>query len=143
MKITIDCNQDNDLEIIIKCKQVDDQVKKIIDYFEDKISIVGKINERVYQIDVNDIFYLEANEEKVFIYGFEKVYESNLRLYELEAKLENFNFIRISKSVILNLDKLVSVKTYLNGRYEALLINNERVIITRHYVSNFKHRFGM
>ncbi|MFQ6792450.1 MAG: LytTR family DNA-binding domain-containing protein [Thomasclavelia sp.] len=143
MKITIDCNQDNDLEIIIKCKQVDDQVKKIIDYFEDKISIVGKINERVYQIDVNDIFYLEANEEKVFIYGFEKVYESNLRLYELEAKLENFNFIRISKSVILNLDKLVSVKAYLNGRYEALLINNERVIITRHYVSNFKHRFGM
>lgn len=143
MKITIDCNQDNDLEIIIKCKQVDDQVKKIIDYFEDKISIVGKINERVYQIDVNDIFYLEANEEKVFIYGFEKVYESNLRLYELEAKLENYNFIRISKSVILNLDKLVSVKAYLNGRYEALLINNERVIITRHYVSNFKHRFGM
>ena len=143
MKITIDCNQDNDLEIIIKCKQVDDQVKKIIDYFEDKISIVGKINERVYQIDVNDIFYLEANEEKVFIYGFEKVYESNLRLYELEAKLENFKFIRISKSVILNLDKLVSVKAYLNGRYEALLINNERVIITRHYVSNFKHRFGM
>uniref|UniRef100_UPI0025FC17F5 LytTR family DNA-binding domain-containing protein n=1 Tax=Thomasclavelia sp. TaxID=3025757 RepID=UPI0025FC17F5 len=133
----------NDLEIIIKCKQVDDQVKKIIDYFEDKISIVGKINERVYQIDVNDIFYLEANEEKVFIYGFEKVYESNLRLYELEAKLENYNFIRISKSVILNLDKLVSVKAYLNGRYEALLINNERVIITRHYVSNFKHRFGM
>ncbi|WRK53042.1 LytTR family DNA-binding domain-containing protein [Coprobacillaceae bacterium CR2/5/TPMF4] len=71
------------------------------------------------------------------------MYETNSRLYELENKLDNRYFIRISKSIILNLRKLASVKAYLNGRYEATLINNERVIITRHYVNDFKKKFGM
>lgn len=42
MKITIDCNQDNDLEIIIKCKQVDDQVKKSLIILKIKLVLLEK-----------------------------------------------------------------------------------------------------
>ena len=92
---------------------------------------------------INDIYYIEANEDRVFLYCKDKVYETNLRLYELENKLETCSFIRISKSILLNLNKLDNVKALLNGRYEAMLINNEKLIITRHYVSDFKKKFGM
>ena len=92
---------------------------------------------------INDIYYIEANEDKVFLYCKDKVYETNSRLYELENKLETCSFIRISKSILLNLNKLDNVKALLNGRYEAMLINNEKLIITRHYVSDFKKKFGM
>lgn len=77
------------------------------------------------------------------IYCKDKVYETNLRLYELEKQLDEQLFVRISKSIILNLNKLDSIRTLLNGRYEAVLINDERLIITRHYVSSFKEKFGM
>lgn len=143
MKVTIDCNDNNELEIIIKCKKIDDNIKQIVSLFEDKPYLIGKLNDRTYQIKIEDIYYLEANEDHIFIYCKNKVYETNLRLYELENKLDTRYFIRISKSIILNLRKLASVKAYLNGRYEATLINNERVIITRHYVNDFKKKFGM
>ena len=78
-----------------------------------------------------------------FIYCEDKVYETSLRLYELEDQLDPRLFVRISKSILLNLNKLDNVRALLNGRYEALLINRERLIITRHYVSSFKEKFGM
>ncbi len=143
MKIIIECKEDNDFEVVIRCNKVDDNVKKIMSLLENDKFIIGKLNNRSYQIMINDIYYIEANEDCVFLYCKDKVYETNLRLYELENKLETYFFIRISKSNLLNLNKLDNVKALLNGRYEAMLINNEKLIITRHYVRGFKKKFGM
>lgn len=143
MKIVIECREDSELEIVIRCNKVDDNIKKIISLLEDNKFIIGKLNNRSYQIMVNDIYYIEANEDRVFLYCKDKVYETNSRLYELENELETCSFIRISKSILLNLNKLDNIKALLNGRYEAMLINDEKLVITRHYVSDFKKKFGM
>ena len=139
MKIVIECEKDNQFEIVIRCNKIDDEVRKIISLFEDKQFIIGKLDNRSYQIKIDNIYYFDRS----FIYCKDKVYETNLRLYELEKQLDEQLFVRISKSIILNLNKLDSIRTLLNGRYEAVLINDERLIITRHYVSSFKEKFGM
>lgn len=143
MKVVIECKEDNELEIVIRCNNIDDEVRRIIALFEEKHVIIGKLDNRSYQIKVDDIYYLEANEDRMFIYCKDKVYETSLRLYELEDTLDPRMFVRISKSILLNLNKLASVRAMLNGRYEAYLINDEQLIITRHYVSGFKEKFGM
>ena len=61
MKVTIDCNDNNELEIIIKCKKIDDNIKQIVSLFEDKPYLIGKLNDRTYQIKIEDIYYLEMN----------------------------------------------------------------------------------
>ena len=78
------------------------------------------------------------------------MYESNLKLYELEEQLKNTSYIRVSKSIILNIEKLQSVKPLINGKLEAnlknnekILINNEKILINRHYVPEFKKKFGI
>lgn len=143
MKIIIECEKSNQLEIVIRCNKIDDQVKRIISLFEDKQFVIGKLNNRSYQIKIDEIYYFEVNEDRSFIYCKDKVYETKLRLYELEKQLDEQLFVRISKSIILNLNKLDNIRTLLNGRYEAVLVNDERLIITRHYVSSFKEKFGM
>lgn len=143
MKVIIECEEENELEIVIRCNKIDDEVKKLLSFFDDEHYVIGKLNNRSYQIKTEDIYYLEANEDHIFIYCKDKVYETTLRLYELEKKLDTRSFVRISKSILLNLNKLDSVKALLNGRYEAVLVNNERLIITRHYVTGFKEKFGM
>ena len=54
MKVTIDCNDNNELEIIIKCKKIDDNIKQIVSLFEDKPYLIGKLNDRTYQIKIED-----------------------------------------------------------------------------------------
>ena len=62
-----------------------------------------------------------------------KVYEIRQRLYEIEKAYGNYNFVRCSKSVVLNLMKLGNISPALAGRYTAHMQNGEKLIISRKY----------
>ena len=49
-------------------------------------------------------------------------------------------FVQISRTVILNIDKINRVSTLVNGRILAVLINKEKQIITRAYAHEFKQK---
>jgi len=50
------------------------------------------------------------------------------------------SFFRCSKSVVVNLMKIEFMKPALNGRFMATLNNNEKVIISRQYVTELKKK---
>ena len=58
-------------------------------------------------------------------------------------QLVSFPFMRASKSMILNLDKIRHLSPAFGGRFEALLENEEKVIISRQYVPVLKERLGL
>lgn len=68
----------------------------------------------------------------------QKVYGSRQRIYELEENLKPKHFLRISKSSLVNLMKIISVKPTLGGRFSVVLSNGEEIIILRKYVSELK-----
>lgn len=90
------------------------------------------------QICIKDILYVEAIDEKVFAYTKEKVFEIKQRLYELETELLPYKFIRCSKSFLICLLKVESIRPALNGRYLACMENGEEVIISRKYAKHVK-----
>ncbi|MCR4867217.1 MAG: LytTR family transcriptional regulator DNA-binding domain-containing protein, partial [Lachnospiraceae bacterium] len=93
-------------------------------------------------IPIVDIFYVESVDDRTFIYLSGDCYETAHKLYELEEILNERRFIRISKSVIVNLLKIECVKPALNGRYLCHLKNGEDVIISRKYVPEFKEKLS-
>ena len=82
--------------------------------------------------------YIESVDNRTFIYTLQKVYESKQRIYELEENLKPKHFLRISKSSLVNLMKIISVKPALGGSFSAVLSNGEEIIISRKYVSELK-----
>ena len=52
--------------------------------------------------------------------------------------LKNKCFFRVSRSMIINLMKITSVRPALNGRFSAILKNGEEIIISRKYVPALK-----
>ena len=53
------------------------------------------------------------------------------------------DFFRASKSIILNLTKIKHLSPAFNGRFEALLDNDEKVIISRQFVPELKRKLGL
>lgn len=51
--------------------------------------------------------------------------------------------MRASKSMVLNLNKIKHLSPAFGGRFEALLENDEKVIISRQYVPVLKERLGL
>ena len=99
MKITIDVDDKNEeIEVNIKCNKLTSEVENLIATLRiiNQQMLVIKDNEN-YLLDVNKISYIEALERKTFVYTDDEMYESKLKLYEMEERLCNCGFIRIMK----------------------------------------------
>lgn len=144
-KITItQIDKNENEEIIVRCHEIDDEVMGIVERLKKNHSILlGSKDNEVFRINFKDIFYIESVDNKTFICLKENVYESKLKLYEIEEQLQNTGFFRCSKAMILNIAKIRSVTPALNGRFEAKLFNGETVIISRQYVPQLKKKLGM
>lgn len=145
MKIIIeDINPGDEEQIIIRCKNLDDTVLKLISELKaGQKKLTGIKDGMITMIDTKNVYYFEVVDNKVFIYCKQNVYESKLKLYEIEENYENSNFFRASKSVILNITKIKSLSPAYSGRFEALLFNGEKVVISRQYVPELKKRLGL
>lgn len=145
MKIIIeDIEKDQEDEIVIRCNQLDESILQMIYGIKmNQNKLIGTDNGRMQIIDPNDVFYFEAVDNKVFIYCEKHVYECKLKLYEIEEEYEKTDFFRASKSIILNLSKIKNLSPAFNGRFEALLKNKEKVIISRQYVPVLKKKLGI
>jgi DNA-binding LytR/AlgR family response regulator len=145
VKITIkDRNPDDEDEIIIRCKDLDDSLLKLIYGLKmgtHKIS--GTKDGQITMIEPANVYYFEAVDNKVFLYCEREVFETKLKLYEIEKEFANTDFLRASKSSIINLSKVKSLVPTFNGRLEAILKNGERVIISRQYVTELKNKLGI
>ena len=134
-------NLDNEEKVIIQCYEVNEDVKSIISFIKSTdASLAGYVGERASQIPLQDIFFVEAVDNRVFAYTAKKVYELKYKLYEFATLYENRRFFRCSKSFVINLMKIDSVRPILNGRFAATLFNHEEVIISRQYVPELKKR---
>lgn len=145
MKLTIDKNELYlDPEIIVKCKEIDDVLQDIISYIgiADK-KMIGEVDGELFFIPLNNILYFESVDKVVYIYTDKQVYRSSAKLYVLEEQLAETYFARVSKTTILNLKKLNSVRSAKNAKLEGLLINKEKILISRQYVAEIKKRLGV
>ena len=145
MKITIDKNELYSIpEIIVKCKKIDEVLQDIISYIgiADK-NMIGEVDGEIFFIPLNSILYFESVDKNVYIYTDKQVYRSSAKLYILEEQLVDTYFARVSKTTILHLKKLNSVKSANNAKLEGTLINKEKILISRQYVAGIKKRLGV
>ncbi|MBQ9123017.1 MAG: LytTR family transcriptional regulator DNA-binding domain-containing protein [Lachnospiraceae bacterium] len=145
MKITIiDCPEGEEEEILIKCKQTDEQILKMVYALKaGREKLTAFKDGGILQVDPKSIYYFEAVENKTFLYLDKEVYETKSKLYELEERFQGTDFFRVSKSTILNLAKVSRLNPALGGRFEALMKNGEKLIISRQYVPALKEKLGL
>ncbi|ABR35627.1 LytTR family DNA-binding domain-containing protein [Clostridium beijerinckii] len=148
MKVSINIiSSELEEEVIFNVHNVQEKITEAIELLTSSNEVIkhllGRKEEKYYKVNVDEIFYIESIDRKVFIYTKTQTYEISEKLYVLEEQLSSMNFIRISKSLLLNIDKIHSFYPKLSGNLETLLTNNEKVIISRRYVANLKNKLGM
>ncbi len=133
--------EDMEERVIIQCYEVTENVKSIVSFVKSTgDTLAGYVDEKASQVPLQDIFFVEAVDNRVFAYTAKKVYELKFKLYEFAALYENRKFFRCSKSFVINLTKIDNVRPILNGRFSATLFSGEEVIISRQYVPELKKR---
>ena len=91
-------------------------------------------------LELNKILYIESVDGKTFAYTEEEVLRLDYLLSQLQQILSAINFFRCSKSMIVNIDKVESLKSLPSNRIDATMCNGEHIMISRTYASDFRKR---
>lgn len=138
MKVNI-VEQAKDLQVVIECKQKDEQVTRLkahIELFDNKLQ--AKCDGEMCFVNTADVLFFESVDNRMFLYTENNVMEIKHRLYELEQILSGKDFIRISKSQIININKISTLKPEINRTILATMCNGEKLYISRSYVKAFR-----
>lgn len=145
MKITININPDvQDTDVVISCNQLSPEIERILATLRilNQQMMVTKKSE-TYILDVTEINYVEAIDRKTFVYTERDVYESKLKLYEMEERLMNCGFFRVSKSCLVQLKYIKSLKNDVDRKIRLTLQSGEQLMVSRQYAEEMKKRLGV
>ena len=133
-----------DIEVVINCPQMSDEIQKLISVLHsfDK-KLLGTKDKQKHIIDCADIFYFDMVDNHNFIYTENDIFETALKLHEIEEMFSNAVFFRITKSQIVNIAKIRSLCPDIGGRIDLTLKNSEKLIVSRQYSKLFKERLGI
>lgn len=145
MKIMIEERDSaEDINITIVCNRIDADIHRLekhISGFDKRISV--KRNTNTVILNIQDILYIEVVDKLTFVYLSKEVYETDFKLYELEDKLNTKDFFRATKSLIININKIVSLSPELNRKMLITMDNGEKLYVSRQYVSSLKELLGI
>ncbi|MBO7374328.1 MAG: LytTR family transcriptional regulator, partial [Lachnospiraceae bacterium] len=97
--------------------------------------------EKQIRIDRSEVYYLEVVERKMFLYTKKDVYRFNSTMAEIEELIKDTEMVRISRTCIMNTDHLKEIRQVKNSHLEAVMDNDEMLIVSRKYLKDIKSVF--
>lgn len=146
MRIKLDISPEyKHKEIVIKSDKKDDEVQAIIASIKNVESefnhLNGYIGETVYSLELRDILFFETNDRNVYAHTADNAFLIHYRLYELEENLPD-NFLRISKSSILNVDEILSLSRSVMGNLVQFKNTYKQIYVSRRFLKDLKNKLS-
>lgn len=145
MKIRIELDaQIEENEILIRCREMDDAVKRIQKYAMEvshkSAALVYYQANQEYYLPNEAIIFFETDANTVYAHTADDVYRIRQRLYELEDILPP-DFVRISKSTIVNVAHILSIARNLTASSPVQFHkSHKQVYVSRYYYKTLKQR---
>ena len=145
MKISINIDPSlKDTEIVVNCAALTPETESVIAalrIMDSQMTVIK--DDESYIIDIAKIVYIESVDRRTFVYTENECYETKLKLYETEERLCGSGFLRISRSCLVHLRYIRSIKAEFDRRLRLTLENGEQMIVSRQYADELKKRLGV
>lgn len=142
IKIDENCTEP---KITIVTNKVTDEVNEIMKKLagEQTQMIAGFKDEQVTVLEPNQIYRIYASNGRVYAETELQKFVIRLRLYEVEQRLANNSFVRISNSEIINIKKVRGFDLSFTGTICVSLSNGTVTYVSRRYVTKIKQLLGI
>ena len=133
-------------EIIIRCRERDGRVIEIERALDNILKGSGEmtlyISGTEYYVFKRDILFFESEGDKIYARTSDRKYLTDYKLFELEDLMPSY-FVRISKSTIVNVKEISSLRREVTGNGEISFKNCEHcVYFSRGYYKKLRDRIN-
>jgi DNA-binding LytR/AlgR family response regulator len=142
MKITINTDSRfTETEITVNCNRHSDDIEKLLAAIRMlDMKLTGSKDGRQHILDAADIAYIDSTDKHTFLYTATDVFESPFKLYELEAKLTDCDFMRASKNSLFNINHIQSIEPDFERRFIMTMTGGNKLIVSRQYAPAVKEK---
>lgn len=143
MKIQIECdNQTEEMQVIIRCQKLNEQVQQIQQALsklaDNSRRFVFYKGDTEYYLSLEDVLFFETDGKTIQVHTKNDIYQTRYKLYELEELLPG-NFMRVSKSAILNTHQVYSITKSISASSLVQFRNtHKQVYVSRMYYKPLK-----
>lgn len=139
MRVVLQRIREGNEEVVIKYKEMTKQIDGIVKYIESQAEkLMGMKDDKQFVINIYDAIYLESVDGITYLYTDTEIYKLNITLLIFESMYAERGFFRCSKSMILNIYRISSLKSMSGNRINATMDNGEHVIISRRYAKELR-----
>ncbi len=100
--------------------------------------IMIKMRDSIQIIPVDDILYFESADDYVYVHTESAKNILRETLASIESKLDPSKFVRIHRSTLVNIEKVVKLKQNKYGDYDVFLRGEIRLKLTRTFKDHFQ-----
>ena len=139
MKIDIKQITEGEESVIIRYREANTRIGRIAGMLRgEENRIWGKTDDGDTYVMLDDILYLESVDDKVFACTPDKVLRIDTTLSSFMTENSEDIFFRSSKSMVINVNRVVSLKSLSSNRIDATMEGGDHIIISRRYASEFR-----
>ena len=141
MKVTLRQEAGAQREIIVRFDTMDDEVRAVLELLslrDQRLVVSDRGTLRL--IDPPEVLYCESVDDRTFVYTAAGVYGVGQTLTAIADAFSRLGFFRCSRSMVVNLTAMETLKSGANGRIIATLVNGERIVVSRRYAGALRDR---
>ncbi|MBO4414627.1 MAG: LytTR family transcriptional regulator DNA-binding domain-containing protein [Lachnospiraceae bacterium] len=139
MKIDIKQINEGEESVIIRYREQNPVIGRIVGILRGEGNkLWGRTDDGNVCIGLDDVLYLESVDDKVFAYTTDRMVRIDGTLNSFMIENDEEAFFRCSKSIVINVNRVMSLKSLSSNRIDATMEGGEHIIISRRYASEFR-----
>jgi len=142
MKISITTDDKcTETEIAVICNRLNDDIEKLLAAIRmGDMKLTGRKDGRQYILEAADIVYIDSIEKHTFFYTATGAYETHFKLYELEEKLADRDFMRANKNSLFNINHIQFIEPAVDRRLILKMTGDIKLVVSRQYSTAVKEK---
>ncbi|KEY47191.1 DNA-binding protein [Streptococcus equinus] len=136
------------IEVLVRSGEYDQAVQDVLDYLarfnQEKTEVLPvKTAMRTELLRVSDLILIDVDGSSLILETRHGRLVTNDRLYKFRARLNNPDFVQVSKHAVLNINHLKALESSFSGNMLALLTNDIKTDVSRRYLSDLEKALGL
>ncbi len=137
-----------DLEVVVRGKELNQEVNDIMTYLslfqQSSLEIIPiKTSDRIELLKVAELILVDVDGTSLILETMKGRHSINDRLYRFQKRLNNPDFVQVSKHAFINISHLQYLEDSFSGNMTAFLSKNLKADISRRYLKDLEKRLGL
>lgn len=136
------------IDVLVSSQDLSPKVQRLMDYIslyqaETPLILPIKTADRIEMLKVEDLVSIDVDGTSLVLDTLKGRQIITERLYKFQDRLNNPDFVQVSKHGIINIQHLEALEASFSGNMLALLTGKRKVDVSRRYLKNLEKRLGL